>query len=191
MNQETKENFTPLKKTSEIPYLDESIFNSKIFIHLAETNESPLNNSYTQESDNISEKDVTDEKPIDDFLINELIEQIDLTSLNTSKKCEKLNDLQEKTENKIENFSDILLPLAKNGYEFLPKSYKLNQNKNKFNNIENNKEFEFLNNNKNKKKGFQERRGDWKCALCHNLNFAFRMKCNRCQALKEKSIMSK
>ena len=26
----------------------------------------------------------------------------------------------------------------------------------------------------------QKREGDWKCVVCHNLNFAFREECNRC-----------
>lgn len=190
MNQESKL-YHLSKKPIEKPYLDESIFNSKIFIHLSNTNESPLNNSYTQESDNISEleKDVPDEKSIDDFLTSELIEEIDSPCLNTTKKNDKLNVLEEKTENEVENFSNILLPLAKNGYEFLPKNFK--QSQNKFNVLEKNKKFEFTINyldiNKIKKKEFQERKGDWKCILCNNLNFAFRNKCNRCQTLKEKS----
>ena len=177
-----------LENSKEILYLDESFFNSKIFIHLADINESLLNNSYTKETDNTSEsdEDVTDEKFIDDFLINELVEEINSPCLNIPKKKDKLNFLEEKTENEVKNFSDILLPLAKKGYEFLPKSFKLNRNK--LNNVENNKKFELkpnnLNVNKNKKTEFQERKGDWRCALCNNLNFAFRTKCNRCQALK-------
>lgn len=36
-----------------------------------------------------------------------------------------------------------------------------------------------------KKKPFEIREGDWTCFDCHNLNFAFRIKCNRCGLLKE------
>ena len=40
------------------------------------------------------------------------------------------------------------------------------------------------NNPKNEKKPFDKRKGDWLCPECHNLNFAFRVVCNRCQIPK-------
>ena len=39
-----------------------------------------------------------------------------------------------------------------------------------------------------KKKTLIERKGDWQCPLCHNLNFAFRVSCNRCKLPKEMYI---
>ena len=36
-----------------------------------------------------------------------------------------------------------------------------------------------------KKKPLIERKGDWQCPICHNLNFAFRHSCNRCKLPKE------
>lgn len=36
-----------------------------------------------------------------------------------------------------------------------------------------------------KKKNFEIREGDWNCFDCHNLNFSFRVKCNRCGLAKE------
>ena len=36
------------------------------------------------------------------------------------------------------------------------------------------------------KKRFDKRKGDWLCPECHNLNFAFRIVCNRCQLPKTK-----
>jgi len=42
-----------------------------------------------------------------------------------------------------------------------------------------------VNNNKKKKKPFIEREGDWVCYKCKNLNFSFRLTCNRCQITKE------
>ena len=38
-----------------------------------------------------------------------------------------------------------------------------------------------------KKKNFESREGDWNCFDCHNLNFSFRVKCNRCGLSKEMS----
>ena len=42
---------------------------------------------------------------------------------------------------------------------------------------------------KSKKKGkiFTERNGDWVCGNCRNLNFAFRIICNRCHLPKVES----
>jgi hypothetical protein len=50
----------------------------------------------------------------------------------------------------------------------------------------------YKNNNINKKKKkkrqeFFERKGDWSCYRCKNINFSFRNKCNKCQLPKEES----
>ena len=154
--------------------LDESIFNSKIFIHLNVSDS--LNNTYTQESDNNSELEPeTTEENNDYYLINELIEQIDSSSgLNTPKKTEKIINYEEK----IEDLSKNLLNLVDNGYEFLPKNYKVkNKKSNKYS-------ISIEKKTSAKKKVFQEREGDWVCKFCQNLNFSFRTKCNRCKAFK-------
>ena len=38
-----------------------------------------------------------------------------------------------------------------------------------------------------KKKPLIERKGDWLCPKCRNLNFAFRLICNRCHLSKNES----
>lgn len=43
------------------------------------------------------------------------------------------------------------------------------------------------NDSKKKKKPFVERIGDWVCIKCKNLNFSFRIVCNRCQLSKIES----
>ena len=47
------------------------------------------------------------------------------------------------------------------------------------------KELEEKNSGDKKKKPLIERKGDWQCPNCHNLNFAFRQQCNRCHLSKE------
>lgn len=42
-------------------------------------------------------------------------------------------------------------------------------------------------NNNHKHKPFAEREGDWVCSRCKNLNFAFRVVCNRCRLQKSES----
>ena len=44
--------------------------------------------------------------------------------------------------------------------------------------------------NKSDKKPFDKRKGDWFCPECHNLNFSFRIVCNRCKIHKPKEIDS-
>lgn len=64
---------------------------------------------------------------------------------------------------------------------------------NKFNNNYLNSKSKIHSNNKNennqkkKKKPFIEREGDWVCIQCKNLNFSFRINCNRCQISKEEN----
>jgi hypothetical protein len=55
-----------------------------------------------------------------------------------------------------------------------------------FGNIKDNIDASIKNNIINKRK-FTERHGDWICSKCKNLNFSFRMKCNRCQLSKDES----
>jgi hypothetical protein len=47
----------------------------------------------------------------------------------------------------------------------------------------NNGNYQFKNKDK-KKKVFEERAGDWVCMKCKNLNFSFRIICNRCKIPK-------
>lgn len=44
-----------------------------------------------------------------------------------------------------------------------------------------------INDNDRRKKKFTERVGDWVCISCKNLNFSFRLNCNRCQLPKGES----
>ena len=51
--------------------------------------------------------------------------------------------------------------------------------------------FTVLKNNIKMKKPFEIREGDWTCSNCNNLNFSFRVKCNRCNITKEQSEQNK
>ena len=50
--------------------------------------------------------------------------------------------------------------------------------------INKNRRDDFFNPDDKKKKPLIERKGDWLCPKCRNLNFAFRLICNRCQLPK-------
>ena len=62
------------------------------------------------------------------------------------------------------NILDNLMPLISNGYEFIPKNFNLN------------KENKIVN-----------KKVDWICSFCRNLNYSFRTKCNRCKVSREDS----
>jgi len=58
----------------------------------------------------------------------------------------------------------------------------------KLNKFNKNKNFNKIGDkNKKKKKPFIEREGDWICHKCKNLNFSFRLTCNRCQITKDEN----
>ena len=88
--------------------------------------------------------------------------------------------------NKIEENNNFFLALANNGYEYIPKKYQFQQKKiGKNNKLKNNN---IAQGQKKTKKAIKERRGDWVCQVCSNVNFAFRNVCNRCKGRKEECL---
>ena len=174
-----------------------SVFNSKLFIDLDidkeendELNTSCENN--TEESDNSVDMEEIN------CLSNELIEELDNNSESPNEKDNKNNNINQKG-----NIIDSLLSLANNGYEFKPKNYKpsfqnnplllmkntINNNYNYINPLIQNKIF-FFNpntNNNNNINNVRDKKKDWICTFCKNLNYSFRIKCNRCKVKKEDS----
>ena len=167
-----------------ISSLDSCIFNSKLFIDLDSTYEQSLNNSYSKEIDNLDDiNDIQNGR----FLIKELIDELD------SPKSDIMIDNSE-SEN-----SKSLISLVNTGYEFIPKRYRYSLDQNTIDRmpkIFNKYNIKINENNSNNKKNFypnktksiKERKGDWFCQLCSNLNFSFRKKCNRCNTLKEECM---
>ena len=106
------------------------------------------------------------------FLLNDLIKE-----LNSS-------FLEEENEDKIQNNNNII-----------NNSYIINNMNNYL--INNNIFFPYIKaNNQNiptfpksgKKKILIEKKGDWVCPFCDNLNFSFRTRCNRCKASKKEAL---
>ena len=91
--------------------------------------------------------------------------------------------LEDNNNNTFMNKLDI------NSEPFFPKNKSKFNNKNKIGqNIKNNNSNNECQNIKNKKKKcFVMKKGDWICYNCKNLNFAFRVKCNKCELNKEES----
>ena len=159
------------KEEKNIINSSDTLFNSKLFLDLDINDKDIYLNSYTENSseniDNLPELDEIN------FLSNELIKDLDLLTVENKKNIIN-NDI----------IIDSLLSLAKDGYEFMPKNYKPNQNNNPNN-------FFNIRNNSTWHNKIREKKNDWFCSYCNNLNFSFRNKCNKCKISKENSIKYK
>jgi hypothetical protein len=161
-----------IKDSNEDYFNRDSIFNSKLFLNIDINNEQYLNNSYIKDPDNSGEiEDINTGL----FLTKELIEE-----LNSSKTDISLN--KSSIEDKdINNINDELYYLINNRLFY----GNGNESFNKYN-------FKNYVENKNrithKKYKFpREKKVDWICPLCHNLNYAFRTICNRCKIPKKEA----
>lgn len=109
---------------------------------------------------------------------NPMLNQIPFdNNFNKMQIFNNLNNHQNLNSNQNEN--DVQMNVNSNSY--FPKNYFINNNNNNY--VHNPKGHH---NNKGKKP-FEIREGDWTCFNCNNLNFSFRLKCNRCGLSKELS----
>ena len=171
------------KTKSKIYKLKESPFNSKLFFDLeATSNDTDTNESESDNSFDLEELEIKNNNNY--FLLNDLIKEMDSSCYEKEENTK--NFLNESYENKNNIYqsqyliNDIYYPYYNSSNEYYPFGFM-------FNNNEINRE---LKNETNIKKGktFHERRGDWFCFLCGNLNFSFRTKCNRCKTSKHESV---
>ena len=177
-----KENLT--KESSEKYFQknlekEDSVFNCKLFINM-DLDYEHINNSDSTESDNSDE--MKDENT-SAFLTKELIDE--LNSLNVD-----INLGNDYTINNRKSF----IYYVNNKYDFsLSKEFLFNNfNRPLFSKFDSNSDKNNSNRknyNKKKYKLIKDRKKDWVCQLCLNLNYAFRVECNRCHFPKEKCIL--
>lgn len=160
-----------IKDSNEDYFNRDSIFNSKLFLNIDVNNEQYLNNSYIKDLENSNEiEDINTSL----FLTKELIEE-----LNSSKTDISLNKSSIK-DKIINNSIDEQLYYLINNRLFYGNGNEI-FNKYNFKNYAENK-----NRMSHKKNKFpREKKMDWVCPLCHNLNYAFRTICNRCKIPKK------
>ena len=127
--------------------------------------------------------------------------------INISEEDKKTKENIEKIENKENNTTAVKNNYYQNQYKYqypfiqipymtqpLINSMNTFGHENKF---DGNKRYQVfvpftvLKKNIKPKKPFEIREGDWTCSNCNNLNFSFRVKCNRCHISKEQSELDK
>ena len=167
-----KQNELSPKSQNNDLFSQNGIFNSKLFIDL------DTNFSQFPEKSNLSDCETSTD--IEDdinnkgcFLIKDLIDELNSVDI-----------IEEKIENNSNNNNKSILSLVYKGYEFIPKNYIFQQQKIV------KPQIKYKNNNipKKGKKQIKERKGDWVCINCNNINFAFRTFCNRCKGKKEECL---
>jgi hypothetical protein len=98
------------------------------------------------------------------------LEKTNSNKFNTTSTTNDNNSRRNSDENKVESSNILTANTSIN-----------NQYENDHQNSNSN------NDSTKKKKPFVERAGDWVCIKCKNLNFSFRVVCNRCQLPKKES----
>ena len=183
------EKANPIKKynSQEIPNIEDSIFNSKLFLNVNFKNDY-LNNSFSEDSENSTE---IEDLNSNTFLTKELIEELNSSISDISLKDEKsFNNNKSFLYYNITNKGYPFVPIINNNYDKNEDILKNNIKSERFNkyNISKNT---FKNNYDYKKyRNIKDKKRDWVCQLCLNLNYSFRTECNRCKLPKERCIQN-
>jgi len=156
--------FPPSKLQNQITNFEKNIFNSKLFL--------VLDNFYCQK--------YPDKNNSSDCETNIDIEDADINNKGCFLNQELINELDfpDSSKSNINVNNGLLLSLVNQGYEYIPKKYQFPQR-------EKNDKLKAHFPKKKKQNNIKERKGDWVCQICGNINFAFRTICNRCKGKKE------
>ena len=200
-----------LNKQKQKSKLESTLFNSKLFIDMDIKEENISTDSNSEESEETIK--TPSQKKLNKYLSKDLLDELELSNPVEKKFSEKIfiakkfqNEEQLKENNDVQfpmrqiNYynngmlvnqlknSNPLLSLINQNYEFLPKNFN-NNNKNNFFTLSSNYNNNIKKMNYNeyqKKKIYNKIKGnDWVCSFCKNLNYSFRVKCNRCNSLRE------
>lgn len=200
-----------LNKQKQKSKLESTLFNSKLFIDMDIKEENISTDSNSEESEETIK--TPSQKKLNKYLSKDLLDELELSNPVEKKFSEKIfiakkfqNEEQLKENNDVQfpmrqiNYynngmlvnqlknSNPLLSLINQNYEFLPKNFN-NKNNNNFFTLSSNYNNNIKKMNYNeyqKRKIYNKIKGnDWVCSFCKNLNYSFRVKCNRCNSLRE------
>ena len=162
---------------------EESVFNSKLFLNVDLSFEN-LNNSFSTESENSDEiEDANSSTLLTKELIKELNSNSDFLLKNDSPPNDSslyfLNNNYNISKNFINNITNNSALLYRDFNP--PLAYHYNSNFH----IDNSYKKNYF---KKRNKIIKDKKKDWVCQICFNLNYAFRTECNRCKLPKEKCI---
>lgn len=161
-------------------------------------NSEDVNNNININIDKVTNKNVIGNS-FNNIIINNIEEkkQGNLSNnLNFKDKIEMLNDpsftplfiLPKKLDNLIGEKKDTEQKEFKKEKMEIKREKKNNSLKNKFDdNVEPTIMLSMINTEEKTKLPSEKRVGDWICLYCNNLNFSFRVKCNRCGLLRKSS----
>ena len=139
----------------------------------------------------INPKDLFDKSEKEEKKQNEIIKP-ELQKFILPK--ELFKSAKSKNNNELDDLDEKMLKAK----PFIPTKYKmqkiflvnypadfLNSQNNQFNKFNHYIQYELA--KKKTKRKFMERKGDWRCSKCNNINFSFRNQCNKCKISKEDS----
>ena len=117
------------------------------------------------------------------------------------KLCDKISENLNNNNNNYQNKYPLSLNVNTDSNNTYSRNNILNNDNKNNNNYNNNEFYQKINNNKNaqidknapnnepiKKNKFCPRPNDWVCSKCFNINFAFRVFCNRCKESRDFSL---
>ena len=158
--------------------LHKSPFNSKLFLDIGLDASNDTETDESESNDSFDSEELESKNNNDYFLLNDLLKELD-SSYSEKISNPKINNYTASNLNNNNNYylnnNIICHPYINGMIEYI---YLINLiNSQSINGVT--------------EKKFYEKKGDWICRFCQNLNFSFRMKCNRCKACKSEALKKK
>ena len=174
------------KYTKKFPCEETPVFNSKLFLDINFNFESISNSSSISSEDTDEIEDINSSN----FLSKELINELNFSNVDNSFKDDKSINFPNDSKSFVYLNNDCFsFPIHYinniNSNEFINNNYNP-VNYNNYNNFYS--DYCKSNYYKKKYKIIKDKKKDWVCQICMNLNYGFRTECNRCKLPKERCI---